>query len=370
MAQARFQHVALRGLDTCTGPVVRHIDEDAHLYASDPTQLDRLKKMVGVDTRHVAPPGVTTLDLCEQSAARLLRGCGLGPDSLDAVIFVTQTPDFPQPCNACLLHQRLALPKSVAAFDLNQGCSGWVYGLYVAASLIEAGGCRRILLAAGDTVTQAIHPLDRAVVPLFGDAGSATLLERAEEESPSWFSLHSDGTGWKAIHIPAGGARQPKGPDTALPETDSDGGIRTAEHLHMNGIEVFNFTLREEPGAVRELLAYAGCRLEDVDHFVFHQANKFILENLARRLKAPLDRVPTGTAGRYGNQSSASIPATLCDALAAPLTAGPRRVLCSGFGVGLSWASCLLTLGPLAHCEIAQYRQPEDPTSPPEISPP
>lgn len=354
MPRARFAHVRIAAVDTTTGPVTRHIDEDAGLYASDPNQLVRLKQMVGVSTRHLAPPGVTTLDLCEESARRLLESAGTDPGSLDALVFVTQTPDYWQPCNACLLHGRLGLPKSVATFDLNQGCSGWVYGLYVAAGMIEAGGCRRVLLLAGDTVTQSIHPADRAVVPLFGDAGSATLVEWTETVSPSWFALHTDGRGWQAIHIPAGGYRRPKGPDTAQPMTDADGGVRTPEHLHMNGIEVFNFTLREEPSAVRELLEFAGVEAGAVDCFVFHQANRFILENLVKRIRVAPERVPMDIAGRYGNQSSASVPATLCDALAVRLAATPLRVLCSGFGVGLSWASCLLEVGPLRHCRIQQ----------------
>lgn len=355
MPHACFQHVRITAVDTTTGPVVRHIDEDAGLYAADPGQLERLKQMVGLRTRHLAPPGVTTLDLCEQSARRVLAGCRLDPDLLDALVFVTQTPDHCQPCNACLLHGRLGLPKSVAAFDLNQGCSGWVYGLYVAAGMIEAGGCCRVLLLAGDTVTQSIHPRDRAVVPLFGDAGSATLVERTEAPSPSWFTLHSDGRGWQAIHIPAGGSRLPRSGATCVEATDADGGIRTPEHLHMNGIEVFNFTLREEPPAVRELLEYAGTSLDAVDHLVFHQANRFILENVAKRLRVPVAKVPVDMAGKYGNQSSASVPATLCDALGGILREDRRRLLCSGFGVGLSWASCLLEVGPLRHCRIGQF---------------
>jgi 3-oxoacyl-[acyl-carrier-protein] synthase-3 len=355
MARARFQHVQITAIDTTTGPVTRHIDEDAAMYSADPGQLGRLKTMVGVRTRHVAPPGITTLDLCEQSARRVLDGCGLDIGTVDALVFVTQTPDHWQPCNACLLHGRLGLPKTAAAFDINQGCSGWVYGLYVAAGMIEAGGCRRILLLAGDTVTQSIHPRDRSVVPLFGDAGTATLVEWTETPSPSWFALHSDGRGWQAIHIPAGGYRLPRNEATGVEVTDTDGSLRTAEHLHMNGLEVFNFTLREEPPAVRELLEFAGLGLPAIDFFIFHQANRFILENLAKRLAIPLEKVPREIVGKYGNQSSASVPATLCDALEDRLKRAPTRLLCSGFGVGLSWASCLLQMGPLSHCALRQF---------------
>ena len=192
-------------------------------------------------------------------------------------------------------------------------------------------------------------------MPLFGDAGTATLVEAVPATTPSWFSLHSDGTGHDAIKIPAGGFRMPASADTARETADKDGNVRSLDHLHMNGLEVFNFTLREEPMAVRELLEFSGRTVEDIDYFVFHQANRFILSNLAKRIKAAPAKVPWQTAERFGNQSSASVPAAICDALGTEVAGRALTVLCSGFGVGLSWASCVLHLGPLKHCSISQY---------------
>ncbi|MBX3739280.1 MAG: ketoacyl-ACP synthase III [Candidatus Didemnitutus sp.] len=357
MPQAKFTQARISGISTCTGPLSRTLEQDAQALALEPIQLERLRNLVGIHSRHVAPPGVTTLDLCESAARCLLAGAGVAADSLDAVVCVTQTPDHWQPCNANLLHGRLGLTKSAAAFDINQGCSGWVYGLYLAYGMVQAGGCRRVLLLAGDTVTQTINPRDRAVVPLFGDAGTATLIERTGSEDSSWFSLHSDGKGHSAICIPAGGHRLPSSAATAVEATDADGNVRAPDDLFMNGIEVFNFTLREEPLAVRELLEFSGHAVESIDAFVFHQANRFILSNLAKRIKAPLEKVPWRTAERFGNQSSASVPAAICDALGSQVSGRSLKVLCSGFGVGLSWASCVLSLGPLTHCSLHQYDQ-------------
>lgn len=354
--QSRFDHISFSALAVCTGPLTRTLDDDAHLYADSPGQLERMRTMVGIERRHVAPRGVTTLDLCEAAALDLLSVKAVDPATLDAVLCVTQTPDHWQPCNANLLHGRLGLPKTAAAFDVNQGCSGWVYGLYLASAMLEAGGARRVLLLAGDTVTQCIHPRDRATAPLFGDAGSAALVERSGDASPAWFALHSDGMGHGAIKIPAGAFRQPAGPATRVESTAEDGSVRTPENLFMSGIEVFNFTLREEPGAVRELLAFAEAEVEDVDAFVFHQANPFILKNLAKRLRLPEEKVPMDTARRFGNQSSASVPAALAHDLGEVLSRERKRVLCSGFGVGLSWASCLLDIGPMKHLRIFQHR--------------
>jgi len=355
MANARFTLPRITALAATTGPVTRTLDDDAHLFGDNLVLLDRMRTAVGVHRRHVAPRGVTTLDLCEDAARRLLTESGTAPSELDAIVCVTQTPDHWQPSNANLLHGRLGLPKTALAFDVNQGCSGWVYGLYLAYCMVQAGGCRRVLLLAGDTVTQTIHPLDRSVVPLFGDAGTATLVEAGEAPSPSCFALHSDGQGHAAIKIPAGAHRQPADESTKVAVRDAEGNVRTPENLFMHGLEVFNFTLREEPKAVKELLEFSGDTVETIDAFVFHQANRFILSNLARRIKVPEAKVPWVTAEQFGNQSSASIPAALCHALGERLSGGRLRLLCSGFGVGLSWASCVIEAGPLRGCSIRQY---------------
>ena len=356
MPRTCFQHVSLTAIATCTGPVVRTLEDDAALFADAPEQLDRIRRFVGIHSRHIAPAGVTTLDMAEAAARRVLDSAGILPETgVDAIVFVTQTPDHPQPSNANLLHGRLGLGKHAAAFDINQGCSGWVYGVYVASCMIESGGCNTVLLLTGDTVTQTIHPKDRAVVPLFGDACAATLLSRSAEAKPWWFDLHSDGTGHDAIKIPAGAHRMPRSEATSQEMADGEGNVRSLDNLSMNGLEVFNFTLREEPLAVKSLMEYANAKNEDVDAFVFHQANHFILSNLAKRLKVPMDKVPAQTLANFGNQSSASIPATLCHDLATKLKETRLALMCSGFGVGLSWASCLISAGPVACCEVFQY---------------
>lgn len=346
MPQAHFQSIGIEAVVTAVPTRVERLDELAGLYHKDPSQLERLRKVMQLEQRHIAPTGMTTLDLCEQAARTLIAETSLDPSAVDAIICVTQTPDHLQPCNANILHGRLGLGKNAAAFDVNQGCSGWVYGLYLAATLLAAGGCRSVLLLAGDTISRLVHPQDKACRPLFGDAGSATWVRSDPAFGESWFSLHSDGRGWQAIQQPGGGFRQPVGsvPDVAV--EDTEGNLRGPCNLHMNGLEVFNFTLREEPAALRSLLQLAGVSADAVDYFVLHQANAFILSNLAKRLQLPLEKVPMRTAGRYGNQSSASIPGTLCHELGPILQQQRSRLVFSGFGVGLSWASALMQVGP------------------------
>lgn len=355
MSHSRFQNVALAGLTCCTGPVEESWRDLADLCGGDDARLQRLRELTGVETRHVAPSGVTTLDIGQAAAVRLLERTGVAPDSIDTLLFVTQTPDSWQPCNANRLHGLLDLPHGVAALDINQGCSGWVYGLQLAHALIASAAARRVLLLAGDTTTQLLHPRDRSTRLLFGDACSATLIEYSEDAGDSWFGLHSDGRGHEAIEVPAGGFRLPRSAATACEQTDVDGNVRTPEHLYMNGLDVLNFTLREEPAAIRELLQRAGESPEQIDGFALHQANRFILEHLVQRLGLDPKKVPAGTLRRYGNQSSASIPAVLCHDFGPSLRKRRLKLVCSGFGVGLSWGNCLLEAGPLRCAEIFQY---------------
>ena len=222
--------------------------------------------------------------------------------------------------------------------------------------MVASGGCRHVLLLAGDTISRIVHAKDRAIAPLFGDGGSATLIRFVEGAPVSYYSLHTDGTGFDNLIVPAGGARRPKSLETAAAAEDEAGNLRAPENLFMDGAEIFNFSITEEPRAVTELLEYAGIDAGNVDHFVFHQANRYILSNIAKRLKLDFGKVPMQTVEKYGNQSSASIPSAICGELSACLKTGKRaRLLLSGFGVGLSWASCLVKFPVLQVCEVIDY---------------
>ena len=222
--------------------------------------------------------------------------------------------------------------------------------------MIASGGCERVLLLAGDTISRLVNARDRAVAPLFGDGGSATLVERSQSSAATFFSLQTDGKGYDNLIVPAGGARQPCTKDTAVAVEDEAGNIRSPENLFMDGAEIFNFSITEEPKSVIELLEYAEMDADAVDHFVFHQANRYILSNIAKRLKLDIAKVPMQTVERYGNQSSASIPTAICGELATALAdRSSTRLLLSGFGVGLSWASALVEVRDLAVFQLIDY---------------
>ncbi len=354
MPKCCFNQAKINAVVTCVPRRERCIDEEIELFGGNEKQIARLKKTIGLDKRRVVDAGVTAADLCCVAAEHLIAKAGIAVASIDAVICVTQTPDYMQPCNAAVLHGRLGLRQDCAALDVNLGCSGYVYGLWLAHMMVSSGGCGRVLLLAGDTISRIVNPKDRAVAPLFGDGGSATLIDR--EASQSWFSLETDGKGFQNLIVPAGGSRRPCSVETRVEVEDEGGNIRTAENLFMDGAEVFNFSIKVEPQAVREIVEYAGLELDGVDYFVFHQANRYILGNIAKRLGLDPAKVPMRTVERFGNQSSASIPSAICGELGDVLSgAGARRLLLSGFGVGLSWASAIVDLGDLAVCEVIDY---------------
>lgn len=348
--------IRLDSVVTVTGSIRKRIEDEWDRYGGDRKQLERIRKTIGLNERVVAEDGVTAADLCQAACERLIWRRGLDKGAIDALICVTQTPDFFQPCTAACLHGRLRLPIDCAAFDVNLGCSGYVYGLWLASLMIQGGGCDGVLLAVGDTLSRCLNPRDRAVAPLFGDAGSATLIRREKEGARAWFKLHTDGRGAGHIIIPAGAFRQPVSKTTSVEEVDDDGNARSAENLQMNGAEVFSFSLRVVPGAVRDLLAFAHKNLDEVDYFVFHQANRYILSNVARRLKVSWDRVPWRSIEQFGNLSSASIPGAICYELRDTVVSSRQSLLLAGFGVGFSWAVACLDVQ-LKLCELFTYEE-------------
>ena len=356
MPANQFVDVSLTGSVTVVPPKVRAIEEDLDLFGGNVRQIERLKKTLGLNERRIASSELTNLDLCEQAAQVLMEQLNLKSSDLDGIVYVTQTPDHSQPSNATLLHGRLGCSTDCAALDVGLGCSGFVYALWLAYSIIANGSSQRVLVLAGDTLSRLVHPKDRATAPLFGDAGSATMVEKRVGAGVSWFRLGTDGRGSNSLIVPAGGARLPFSEQTSGEYSDDDGNIRTKENLFMDGSEVFNFSIEVVPREIEALLDFAGASKDVVDYFVLHQANRYMVHNIGKRLSVDLERCPVDSFGAFGNLSSASIPGALAYELAGPLTGrgggrSSHKVVFSGFGVGLSWGSCLLTLSDLGCLE-------------------
>lgn len=300
-------------------------------------------KMTGVEARYWTDENVTSADLCAEAARHLLSRLDWDPRTIGAIVYVTQTPDFRLPATACTLQARLGLSTACAALDVNLGCSGYPYGLWLAMSLLRSG-LDRVLLLVGDTISKAVDAKDRSTALLFGDAGSATAIEHGGNDGFAQFVLGSDGSGARNLMIPGGGFRHPARDDSRVLGRDES-------KLFMDGGEVFNFTLRAVPGMVSQVLEAAGTGAGEIDAFVFHQANLFMLRHLARKLKIDSDRFPVNI-DRYGNTSSASIPLVLTSELGQSLRSRQMKMVVAGFGVGYSWAATVIPVGPLRCAEV------------------
>lgn len=321
----------------------REVTND-ELQAENPDwDMPRVAAKVGIHARRIAAADETAADLGYAAARRLIDGMGLDAASIDALLFCTQSPDYFLPTTACVLQNRLGLSTSCAALDFNQGCSGYVYGLWLANALVTSGSARNVLLVTAETYSKYIHPRDRSVRVLFGDGASATLVtDRAGGARIGACTLGTDGSGFDNLIVPAGAARRPASASTREEAIDENGSVRTAQHLFMDGQELFTFTLKRVPEVVRATLARAGLDADAVDWYVFHQANAFMNEHLRAKLKLPKEKAPLRFA-RYGNTVSSTIPITLHEA-AGDFRPG-QHVMLVGFGVGYSWGAALLEWG-------------------------
>ncbi|MBQ9405734.1 MAG: ketoacyl-ACP synthase III [Desulfovibrio sp.] len=343
-----FRHVQVRGLVVTVPEQCIDIRDELEFFGNDPRKLKRAMNMVGYGTRRVVEHGVTALDLCEHAARHLLRDMAEEAQGIDTLLLVEQTPDYLQPSDACLLQNRLGFSRDVTALSAIQGCSGYVQGLWLAHSLIASGASSKVLLLAGDTPSVHSQRSNRLVNPLFGDAGSATLLLRTEEENTAYFYLGTDGSGWSDIAIPAGGARLPLDDDILKRSiTDAAGNPWRLCEAIISGMSVFDFSVHTVPEAVAKVLDLAGQQLADMDFIAMHQANKQILDEIALRLGLERGGLHSGTFSRYGNQSTASVADVLAHVFAGRMDENSFTMLLCGFGIGFSWASAVLRF---THC--------------------
>jgi 3-oxoacyl-[acyl-carrier-protein] synthase-3 len=308
--------------------------------------VEKIDKKTGISERHIAGPQECASDLAFAAAQKLFSSGAVAPADVDCLLLCTQSPDYFLPATACLLQDRLRIPTTAFALDFNQGCSGFIYGLGMAKGLIETGQVKRVLLLTAETYSKFIHPRDRSVRTIFGDAAAATLIEAVDHQGPAPligpFVWGTDGSGAKNLIVPSGGMRCPRSAETAREFEDGSGTPRTQDNLFMDGAEIFEFTLRVVPDAFHELLARAGRTPEQVDLFIFHQANRYMLNSLRMALNIPENKFYVAMR-HCGNTVSSTIPIAIKHAsLEGKLTPGTVAMLV-GFGVGYSWGAVLVT---------------------------
>lgn len=310
------------------------------IESNDPN--DKTTAKIGINQRHIAKPEEYASDLAIAAANKLFDKHDIQREDIDFLLYCTQSPDYYLPTTACVLQDKLSLPTSIGALDINLGCSGFIYGLSLAKGLIETGQARNILFLTAETYSKFIHPLDRSVKPLFGDGAAATLLSASSEPyGVKSFVFGTDGRGKDHLIVPAGGTKNPLSEANLQEEPDSFGNIRSQSNLYMNGPEVFNFTLKEVPASIRKLLDKEGSALEDFDFFIFHQANQHMLEYLRKKMKIDPQKFSVQFSD-CGNTVSSTIPIALKRELEAGNIKNGDKVMLVGFGVGYSWAATSL----------------------------
>ena len=333
MAIMRLPSGRIRAISTCVP--ARRFDNLEETTAFPKEDVQKVVRMAGVRKRYLASEAECSSDLCEAAARNVLEKLDWDPQSIDALIMVTQSPDYFLPSTACLIHERLDMSSDCAAFDLGQGCSGYPYGLWVATMMLQSQGLKRILLLHGETPTRFSDLSDRSVALLFGDAGSATALEQPRGMAPSdWmFSLHTDGKGYRDLIIEGGGFRH------RFPENKRDSYVR------MNGANIFNFTVKRIPVLIENTLAAARQTIDDIDYVILHQSNQFIMRHLVKKIGVSAEKVPF-TIGQFGSAGGPSIPLTITQGDLQRPDDRRLRLLLVGYGVGLSWGSALIDLPP------------------------
>ena len=345
MAVIRYNNVGIKAVSACVPKRIMYNKDLSYLIPEE--EIEKVIKNIGISERRYADENVCASDLCQKAAEQLFKDNNVNKEEIDALIFISQTSDYHQPSTAPLLQHKLGLPTSTLCFDVNLACSGYVYGLSIAYAYASMSGIRNVLLLVGETMSKTVSQHDKVSTPLFGDAGTATLVSNGDFPE-AIFSLHSDGAGSDVIKMQYGGYRNPSCIDGFNEVKDDDGNIRTGEQFYMDGMDVFNFGMSVEPKDIKSLLKECDITIDDIDLLIWHQANRFMTDFFSKRLKLPVAKTPY-SLDKFGNTSSASIPLTIVTELQDNYVTR-EKVIVSGFGAGLSWASALIDL---SQCEIS-----------------
>lgn len=338
MATINFQGVGIKAMSACVPPGV--VDNRDLGYLIPEEEINKTINNIGIEQRRIADADVTASDLCYKAARQLMDDNGIDPASIDVLLFMSQTPDYRIPATSCLLQHRLGLPRETMCFDISLGCSGYLYALSTAFAYASMQGINRVLLLDGETFSKIVNRRDKVDWPLYGDAGTATLVEKGDYGT-STFMLNTDGSGEDVLKVHAG-MRHPITADSCVEREREDGNIRTELEVFMDGMDVFNFAISKVPKSIKLLLQQTNRTIDDVDYLVFHQANRFMMDFFVKKLKISPEHVPY-CIGKYGNTSSASVPLTLVSELAGKLD-GEHTVVMSAFGAGLSWGSAMVAM--------------------------
>lgn len=342
-------NIKLSGLSAC---VPKRTEDNKNFSLISEEDRETFINTVGIRYRRIVVDGVTASDLCFTAAEKLLNDLNWKREEIKVLVFITQTPDYLIPNTSSLLQERLKLSKNCLAFDVNLGCSGYVYGLSIVSSLLQNMPGGKALLLVGDISTRTISMKDKSTAPLFSDAGTATALEFSDNHQIH-FNLQTDGKEFDDIIISDGGYRNPVSENSFIETEYEKGIVRNNLQMKLDGAKIFNFALREIAPNINTLLTDKQIEKSTIDYFVFHQANKLMIESVRKKLKVAPEKVPYSLYD-FGNTSSASVPLTMLVKLREQLVSQKLNLLLSGFGVGLSWGSCYLETGKIICSELIE----------------
>lgn len=351
MAYLNFKGVGITAMSAAVPKHIINNYEYTEFFPAD--EVKEVVDKIGVFERRFTDASTCSSDLCYAAAEKLLNDNQIDRSEIDLLVFISQTPDYRMPATSVILQHRLGLPNTTIAFDINLGCSAFIYGMSVVYAMMERSGLRKALILDGETRSKVYSAKDRRTAFIFGDAGVAALVERDEKFAESIFSLNSDGSRENLIKINAGGCRNPSTPETLKEKVvDEYGNIRSEEHGYMNGGDVFTFVNREVPRDIKNLLEYTQRDKDSFDYLIFHQANNFINTHVAKKLKLDTSKIPS-TIEKFGNTSSVSVPLTIVSELKDKM-AGEKSLLMSAFGVGMTWATAVVPFVDLKISDIVE----------------
>lgn len=335
MVCSKLYNAKILGISTTIPKNESDLRAKKNLYNGDERRIQRLINSSGFNKRRIVDSNTTTSDLCYSAACDLIKQLNINTQEIDGLIFVSYTPDYLMPATSYVLHKRLNLNENCIVMDIPQACSGYVIGLYQAAMLINSG-CKKVLLLVGDTFSKFNDMFSETEPEIFGDAGSATLLEFNPSAQEMYFNVNSNGQCYDALICKNGGFRNIVKKDLFY----KNGNF--IYNSKMNGKEIFDFTMEKIAPSIKDLLKFSQKTVSEMDYVVLHQANKFIMQNIINQIEFDEAKSPMTTLSKFGNQCGASIPNTICDTLQEQVTNDNLQLLLCGFGVGLSWASAII----------------------------
>jgi 3-oxoacyl-[acyl-carrier-protein] synthase-3 len=352
----KFNHKKITGILTILPENEVKFDDEIDNYNFSKSQSMKLKLVMGYNKRRIVKEGTTSSDLCIFGMNYLFEKRLLKKDDIDALILVTQSPDHFIPSTSSIIHGLLDLKQDMICMDINQGCTGFLIGLNQAFMLLEQDEINKVVLLNADVLSRKVSKKDRNSRPIIGDGASVTVIEKGQAKKEIFGTVKFDGKGSDVLMIPAGGFKMPSSPETSKLKEDKSGNFRSLDHLIMKGDQVFNFVQTKVPPMIENLLNIASCNKDDVDFFMFHQPNKFMLKKLADEMGVSYEKMPNNIVENFGNSSGVTIPLAITYNLGEKLLKDSFLICMAGYGVGLSWASLLIHLEKLTFCETIDYK--------------